>query len=103
MVTLELELFDIFLEIGNPLCEFIMMVGQFIDGLPDILNSGTIGRRGCIPYCSHLADVRAIKQEMADVFRSATKCSFVRFGSNYSRRYVSNRSVIGSIPYQLRR
>lgn len=42
------EVFDFLLKVGNPLCEFIMRVGQFVDRLPDLLNLGTIGRRGCI-------------------------------------------------------
>ena len=33
-----MELFDHFLEIANSLCELIMMVGQFVDGLPYLIN-----------------------------------------------------------------
>lgn len=68
MIVIEVELFDLLLEVANPLCEFIMMVGQFVDGLVYLVNWGTIGRRGCVLRRRYLTDVGAIKQEMADVF-----------------------------------
>jgi len=52
---LELELFDLLLEVGDPLREFIIMVGQFVNGLSDLLDSGAIGRRDLIPYVTMTA------------------------------------------------
>ena len=63
-----MELFDLFLEIANPLCELIMMVGQFVNGPLYLINVGAIGCRGCVLRRRHLTDVGAMKQEMADVF-----------------------------------
>lgn len=37
LIIIEMELFDLLLEVANPSCELITIVGQFVDGLLDLV------------------------------------------------------------------